>query len=118
MADNGGRERQQLDNNLLVHLLGRGTYPSNLPIQLTPLLGREREVAEACDLLRRPGERLLTLTGTGGIGKTRLGLAVAAGLLGVFADGAYFVSLAPISDPGLVVPTIAETLGLRETGDQ
>jgi len=91
---------------------------NNLPAQLTPLIGREAEVADVCALLRRPEVRLLTLTGTGGVGKTRLGLQVAAHLLEDCADGVCFVSLAPISDPALVLPTIAQTFGLREAGDQ
>jgi predicted ATPase/class 3 adenylate cyclase len=89
----------------------------NLPSHLTPLLGREREVADACARLRG-ATRLLTLTGPGGTGKTRLAQQVAAELLDDFDGGVYFVDLAPIRDPELVVPTIAQTLGLRETGGQ
>jgi len=90
----------------------------NLPAPLTSLIGREHEVAAACALLRRPQVRLLTLNGTGGVGKTRLGLAVVQELLVDFADGACFVSLAPISDPDLVLPTIVQALGLWEVGDR
>ncbi len=60
----------------------------------------------------------MTLTGTGGVGKTRLGLQVATDLLDDFADGVCFVPLAPISDPDLVVPTIAQALGIKEAGEQ
>ena len=88
---------------------------NNLPVQLTSLIGREQEVTAVCTLLHRADIRLLTLTGTGGIGKTRLGLAVATELLESFADGVCFVPLASISDPTLVVPTIARLLGLEQT---
>jgi predicted ATPase len=91
---------------------------NNLPAQLTPLIGREQEVATVCALLRSPEARLVTLTGTGGVGKTRMGLEVVTDLLGEFTDGAYFVPLAPISDADLVVPTVAQTLGIKESGEQ
>jgi predicted ATPase/DNA-binding CsgD family transcriptional regulator len=93
------------------------TTKHNLPAYLTPLVGREQEVVEACTLLRRPEVRLVTLTGTGGIGKTRLALQLATELLADFADGVYFVALAPISDPDLVVPTIAQLFEIKEAGD-
>ena len=88
---------------------------NNLPIQPTPLLGREREVAEIADLLRRGDVRLLTLTGTGGTGKTRLALQSAAELIDEFEDGVFFVALAPVSDPHLVASTLAGTLSVSET---
>src|SRR5713101_507389 len=90
------------------------THPNNLPVQLTSLIGRGKEVATVQHLLHREDVRLLTLTGPGGTGKTRLGLQVAAELSDRFADGVYFVNLAPISDPALVVPTIAQTLDVKE----
>jgi predicted ATPase/DNA-binding XRE family transcriptional regulator len=90
------------------------TYPSNLPAPLTPLVGRAREVAQLRESLLSREVRLLTLTGPPGIGKTRLSLEVAAELADQFRDGAYFVPLAPISDPGLVAATIGRVLGIEE----
>jgi len=88
---------------------------NNLPIQPTPLLGREREVAEIADLLRRSDVRLLTLTGTGGTGKTRLALQSAAELIDEFEDGVFFVPLAPVSDPHLVTSALAGALSVSES---
>lgn len=89
------------------------TQFNNLPVQLTSLIGREQQVAAVCALLRRTDVRLVTLTGTGGIGKTRLSLQIATELLDTAdIDGVCFVSLAPISNPLLVIPTMAHVLGL------
>jgi predicted ATPase/class 3 adenylate cyclase len=93
-------------------------HPHNLPIQPTPLVGRERELAAVVTLLRREDVRLVTLTGAGGVGKTRLALQVAAELVVNFADGVFFAPLSRLADPELVLPTIARTLGLQETGSQ
>lgn len=92
--------------------------PTNLPLQLTPFIGRDREVAAVRERLLQPEVRLLTLTGPGGTGKTRLALQVAADLLDAFRDGVWFVNLAPISDPALVTPTIASTLDVTEVAGQ
>jgi predicted ATPase/class 3 adenylate cyclase len=88
--------------------------PNNLPVQLTNFIGRRREVARLRELLGV--NRLLTLTGTGGTGKTRLALEVAAESLLDFADGVFFVDLAPIEDDGLVASAIASALRVRENG--
>jgi predicted ATPase/DNA-binding XRE family transcriptional regulator len=87
---------------------------ASLPAQLTPLIGREREIAEVAALLRRPEARLVTLSGPGGVGKTRLGLQIAAEVLDDFSDGCSFVNLAPLGDPGLVATTILHALGVAE----
>jgi len=93
-------------------------YRNNLPLQPTPLIGREKEVSEVCERLSRPEVRLLTLTGAGGTGKTRLGLQAAAELTEEFEDGVFFVSLAAIRDPQLVVGAVAGSLGVKEAGGQ
>jgi class 3 adenylate cyclase len=93
-------------------------YRNNLPLQPTPLIGREKEVSEVCDLLRVSSPRLLTLTGPGGTGKTRLALQAAADLLEEFPDGTYFVSLATLTDSELLLPAVAEALGVMETAEQ
>src|SRR5687767_3424753 len=93
-------------------------YRNNLPLQPTPLVGREKEVSEVCDLLRREETRLLTLTGPGGTGKTRLALQAAADLLDDFSNGAFLVPLATLTQAELLLPTVAETLGVRESGEQ
>jgi predicted ATPase/transcriptional regulator with XRE-family HTH domain len=92
------------------------TSPSTVPASLTPLVGRELEVEEIGGLLRQDAVRLLTLTGPGGIGKTRLAIEVVQKTEGDFPDGAAFVGLAPLGDAALVMPTVTRVLGLREAG--
>jgi predicted ATPase/serine/threonine protein kinase len=89
-----------------------------LPVQRTKLVGREKEVAAAKELLLRPDVRLVTVTGPGGIGKTRLAVEVASELDEQFPNGVHFVSLSAINDPRLVMPAILQTLKIREAGGQ
>jgi len=109
LTDRGGYEGQQLGHYRLI---------SSIPTQVTPLIGREQDVLAVCALLRRPQVRCVTLTGTGGIGKTRLALQVGTELFSTFVDGVHFVSLAPIRNPSLVISTIAQALALKEAPNQ
>ena len=92
--------------------------PTNLPAPLTHLIGRKQDVAAVRNALLRGEVRLLTLIGPPGIGKTSLSIEVARDIHAAFNDGAYFVALAPLSDPSLVLATIAQTLGVKETAGQ
>ncbi|MDP9364517.1 MAG: NB-ARC domain-containing protein, partial [Chloroflexota bacterium] len=92
-----------------------GTF---LPTPLTPLVGREHEVAAVVDLLGHEDVRLLTLIGPGGVSKTRLAIAAAGRLAGAFPDGVVFVGLAPVADPALVASAVAQVLGVREAGSE
>jgi predicted ATPase/class 3 adenylate cyclase len=92
------------------------SYPNNLPIQMTSFIGREKEIAAVIDLLAQ--HRLVTLTGSGGVGKTRLSLAAAEKLLGDYPDGTWLVALAPVTDLQLVVLAVATALGLRSISSQ
>jgi predicted ATPase len=93
------------------------TPPHNLPLQRTTFIGRERELEEVCERLRRDEVRLLTLTGAGGSGKTRVGIRAASELLEHFEEGTFFVSLAAITDAALVAPAITQTLGVTGSED-
>jgi predicted ATPase/class 3 adenylate cyclase len=97
-------------------LASLGSLPNNLPRQVTPLIGREDVLAEIEPLVVE--HPLVTLVGTGGVGKTRLALQAGADLLDGLADGVWFVELAPLRDPSLVVNTIASTFGLREQANR
>ena len=108
-----------------VYQLGGGDFPAlkslyrtNLPVPATPFLGRERELAEVVELLTRNDLRLLTLTGPGGTGKTRLALQAAAEASESFPDGTYWVPLAPLRDPSLVLSSLAQTLAVKEEPDR
>ena len=92
------------------------TAPNNLPTQLTSFIGRDDQVREARQLLSR--SRLLTLTGPGGTGKTRLSLEIAAGVVDQFSDGVYFVPLSAVHDPELVASAIAQALAISTTGSR
>src|SRR5947199_8953230 len=94
-----------------------GSRFHNLPFLLAPLIGREQQEQAIRAFLLRPEVRLLTLTGTAGIGKTRLASQVATDLNEVFSQGVCLVQLAPLSDFNLVIPTVAQTLGLRDVED-
>jgi len=91
---------------------------ANLPVQRTGFVGREKEVAAVKELLLRRDVRLVTVTGPGGIGKTRLAVEVANGLVESFPGGTHFVSLSSLSDPGLIASVIVQALGIREAGGQ
>lgn len=115
----------QIDPAALAHYQSRftGSAPAHsisiaLPRPPNALIGRKEERSTAFALLLREGVRVVTLTGPGGVGKTHLALSIAAEVADVFADSAYFVDLSPVREPDLVLPAIAQAIGLRDTGQR
>ena len=121
-------EPEEATTALFAHIRDSGERPpqddegaktrAGLPAPTTPFIGRGVEVAQFTDLLQNPACRLVTLTGTGGIGKTRLALELASDLCDEFPDGIAFVELAPVLDPDQVIPAVAKALGVQEVGTQ
>jgi predicted ATPase len=108
--------RHALTRDLKVLELTAGPRPLPLPAPRTPLIGRAQELAAVKQLLLSGHARLVTLTGAGGSGKTRLGLQAASEVIDEFRGGVYFVALASIADPATVTSTVAQVLGIRHTG--
>jgi predicted ATPase len=125
LLDLGEHRLKDLSAPERIYQLGNGEFPplkslyrTNLPVPATPFLGREHELAEVVELLTRDDLRLLTLTGPGGTGKTRLALQAAAEASETFPDGVYWVPLAPLRDPQLVLSTLAQALAVSEEPDR
>jgi predicted ATPase/class 3 adenylate cyclase len=123
LRDLGAHRLKDLTQAQRIYQLGDGEFPAlksvnrtNLPVTATALVGREQELSELCGLLSN-GTRLVTVTGAGGSGKTRLALQVAAELSDDFGDGVFFVPLAPVQDTELVAPTIEQAADLRELAE-
>lgn len=120
LEDLGEHRLKDLAASERIYQLGGGSFAplktlsaSNLPVPGTPFVGRESELAQLIPLLRDPGVRVITVTGPGGIGKTRLALQAAAECTASFPDGLWWVALTPLADPALVLPSIGEALGVR-----
>jgi predicted ATPase/class 3 adenylate cyclase len=121
LHDLGEHRLKDLSEPQRLFQLGPGDFPplktlyrAHLPIPATPFLGRERELGELSELLLGDDVRLLTLTGPGGTGKTRLAVQLAANLSGEFASGVFWIPLATLVDPELVLPSIARTLRVQD----
>jgi predicted ATPase/class 3 adenylate cyclase len=125
MVDLGEHRLKDLSAPVRLFQLGDASFPplrslhrTNLPVPFTPFLGREDALAAVAGLLGREDVRLVTLTGPGGMGKTRLALQAAAGAADGFADGVWWVPLAALEDPAHVLPTIAQTLQIGGAGGE
>ena len=121
LRDVGEHRLKDLREPLHLYQVGGKQFPplkslnaTNLPVQPTALVGRRSELEALRELLREPEIRLVTLSGLGGVGKTRLALHAAAELVEELPDGVFLVPLAPVRDPDLLIPTIARTIGLQE----
>ena len=120
LSDLGDHRLKDFDEPVRLFQIGTADFPplktlnnTNLPVPASSFVGRERELAEVTSLLRNGGGRLATLTGPGGSGKTRLALEAAGDVVGDYPDGVFWVGLANLREPGLVVETIEQTLGAR-----
>jgi predicted ATPase/class 3 adenylate cyclase len=120
VRDLGDQRLKDFDEPVRLFQLGAGEFPplktvsnTNLPVPASSFVGRERELAEVSSLLRNGGGRLVTLAGPGGSGKTRLAIEAAAEVVGDYPDGVFWVGLAPLRDPALVVDTVGQALGTR-----
>jgi predicted ATPase len=123
LRDLGEHRLKDLAGPERIYQLGYEKFPplkslsnTNLPLPRSPLVGREHELAQLRSRLLEDEVRLLTLTGPPGTGKTRLAVALGLELIDVFSNGVFFVGLAPLVDPALVAPTIAQVLGVTERG--
>ncbi|HEV8402584.1 MAG TPA: adenylate/guanylate cyclase domain-containing protein [Candidatus Limnocylindrales bacterium] len=121
LHDLGDHRLKDFDEPVRLFQVGDRQFPAlrtlnqtNLPIPASTFIGRSRELAELTSLLRNPGGRLITLSGPGGSGKTRLAIEAATDVVGDYPDGVFWIGLASLRDPVLVAETIAQTLGARE----
>jgi hypothetical protein len=121
LRDLGLHRLKDLSAPQKLYQVGEGEFPplaslyqTNLPVPATPFLGRERELQEVSALLADENVRLLTLTGAGGSGKTRLAAQAAADVSELYPDGVFWVGLAALREPRLVTPTIAQVIGARQ----